>query len=67
MAPRGFGLTVGRRGTGKIVRLRQKLADATNAVKGFFGVQSEKDASVEKMEALRVAPLLCALITMFGL
>jgi hypothetical protein len=48
-----------------VVRLRQKLVDATNSVKGFFGVQSEKDNAVEKMEALRVCLSLIPLITLW--
>lgn len=39
---------------GKVVRLRQKILDAANAVKGVFGVKSEKDPAVEKLEALKV-------------
>ncbi len=39
---------------GKVVRLRQKILDAANAVKGVFGVKSEKDPAVEKLELLKV-------------
>jgi arsenite-transporting ATPase len=39
---------------GKIVRLRQKLTSATDAVKGIFGVGEDKqDDAVEKLEQLK--------------
>ena len=39
---------------GKIVRLRQKLTSATDAVKGIFGVGEDKeDGAVEKLEQLK--------------
>jgi arsenite-transporting ATPase len=39
---------------GKIVRLRQKLTSATDAVKGLFGVDNqEQDEAVAKLEALK--------------
>lgn len=39
---------------GKIVRLRQKLTSATDAVKGIFGVGEDKqDDAVEKLEKLK--------------
>ncbi len=39
---------------GKVVRLRQKLIGAADAVKGFFGAKKNQDSAVEKLEALRV-------------
>ena len=39
---------------GKVVRLRQKLADITGAVTGIFGRKSEKDPAVAKLDALKV-------------
>lgn len=41
---------------GKVVRLRQQLLGAADAVKGFFGAKKEQDQAVEKLEALRVCP-----------
>ncbi|KAK9815912.1 hypothetical protein WJX72_011818 [[Myrmecia] bisecta] len=38
---------------GKVVRLRQKLVDAADAVKGLFGMQKQKDPAVAKMEELK--------------
>lgn len=38
---------------GKVVRLRQKLAGAAQAVKGLFGVAEQPDAGVQRLEALR--------------
>jgi arsenite-transporting ATPase len=38
---------------GKVVRLRAKLTDAAGAVKGMFGIKSEKDPAVAKLEALQ--------------
>ena len=37
-----------------MVRLRQQLVGAADAVKGFFGAKKEQDSAVEKLEALRV-------------
>ena len=39
---------------GKVVRLRQKLMGAADAVKGFFGAKKNQDSAVEKLEVLRV-------------
>ena len=39
---------------GKIVRLRQKLASATDAIKGLFGAEATQDEAVKKLEALKV-------------
>ncbi|CAL8465589.1 g5125 [Coccomyxa elongata] len=38
---------------GKIVRLRQKLVDMADSVKGLFGVKKQQDNAVEKMERLK--------------
>jgi hypothetical protein len=38
----------------QVVRLRAKLTDAAGAVKGIFGIKSEKDPAVAKLEALQV-------------
>ena len=37
-----------------MIRLRAKLTDAAASVKGLFGVKSEKDTAVQKLEALKV-------------
>lgn len=37
-----------------MIRLRAKLTDAAASVKGLFGVKSEKDQAVQKLEALKV-------------
>ena len=37
-----------------MIRLRAKLTDAAASVKGIFGVKSEKDTAVQKLEALKV-------------
>lgn len=39
---------------GKIVRLRQKLVDMADSVKGLFGAKKQQDNAVEKMERLKV-------------
>ena len=39
---------------GKVVRLRQKLVDAADTIKGFFGQKKEQDSAVKKLEELRV-------------
>ena len=39
---------------GKVVRLRQKLVDAADTIKGFFGAKKEQDSAVKKLEELRV-------------
>ena len=39
---------------GKIVRLRQKLVDAADTVKGLFGVKKEQDSAVQRLERLQV-------------
>lgn len=39
---------------GKIVRLRQKLVDLADSVKGFFGAKKQQDNAVEKLERLKV-------------
>lgn len=36
------------------MRLRQKLVDMADSVKGLFGGQKQKDSSVEKLERLQV-------------
>jgi anion-transporting ArsA/GET3 family ATPase len=41
----------------QVVRLRAKLTDAAGAVKGMFGIKSEKDPAVAKLEALQVRSL----------
>jgi hypothetical protein len=41
----------------QVVRLRAKLTDAAGAVKGMFGIKSEKDPAVAKLEALQVRAL----------
>ncbi|KAK9820634.1 hypothetical protein WJX81_000579 [Elliptochloris bilobata] len=38
---------------GKIVRLRQKLVDAADTVKGLFGVKKEEDSAVQRLERLQ--------------
>ena len=38
---------------GKVVRLRQMLTGAADAVKGLFGVKADKDPAVVAMEGLR--------------
>jgi len=45
---------------GKIVRLRQKLVDAADTVKGLFGVKKQQDSAVKRLEALqaRTPPVL---------
>ena len=40
---------------GKVVRLRQQLMGAADAVKGLFGQKKQQDQAVEKLEALRVS------------
>lgn len=39
------------------MRLRQKLVDAADTIKGFFGAKKEQDSAVAKLEALRVSAL----------
>lgn len=41
----------------QVVRLRAKLTDAAGAIKGVFGIKSEKDPAVAKLEALQVRGL----------
>ncbi len=41
---------------GKIVRLRQKLVDMADSVKGLFGAKKQQDSAVEKMERLQAMP-----------
>ena len=36
-----------------MIRLRAKLTNAAASVKGLFGVKSEKDSAVQKLEALK--------------
>lgn len=38
------------------MRLRQKLVDMADSVKGLFGAKKQQDSSVEKMERLKVRP-----------
>ena len=38
----------------QVIRLRAKLTNAAASVKGLFGVKSEKDSAVQKLEALKV-------------
>ena len=45
----------------QVIRLRAKLTDAAASVKGLFGVKSEKDTAVQKMEALKVRPHRCVI------
>ena len=40
---------------GKIVRLKQKLADVTGAVGKLFGRKQEKDPAVAKLDAVKVS------------
>ncbi len=40
----------------QVIRLRAKLTNAAASVKGLFGVKSEKDSAVQKLEALKVRP-----------
>ena len=40
---------------GKIVRLRQKLVDLADSVKGLFGAKKQQDNAVEKLERLKVS------------
>lgn len=39
----------------KIIRLRKKLASASNAVKGLFGAAEDQDSMVQKLEAMQVS------------
>ncbi len=39
---------------GKIVRLRQKLVDLADSVKGLFGAKKQQDNAVERLERLKV-------------
>ena len=41
-------------GAGKIVRLRQKLVDLADSVKGLFGAKKQQDNAVERLERLKV-------------
>ncbi len=36
------------------MRLRQKLVDLADSVKGFFGAKKQQDNAVEKLERLKV-------------
>ena len=47
---------------GKIVRLRQKLVDMADSVKGLFGAKKQQDNAVEKMERLKVCRMKCFLV-----
>ena len=38
----------------QVVRLRAKLTGAAGAIKGVFGIKSEQDPAVAKLEALQV-------------
>lgn len=38
---------------GKVVRLRQRLMDAANAVKGVFGAKPKRDPAAEKLDQLK--------------
>ena len=40
---------------GKIVRLKQKLADVTGAVGKLFGRRQEKDPAVAQLDAVKVS------------
>ena len=40
---------------GKIIRLRQKLTDAADSVKGFFGGKKQAESQVAKLEAVQVS------------
>ena len=42
---------------GKVVRLRQKLADVTGAVTGLFGRKADKDPAVARLDSLKVSCL----------
>lgn len=44
-------------GAGKIIRLRQKLTDAADSVKGFFGGKKQTESQVAKLEAVQVSEL----------
>ena len=44
----------------QIVRLRQKLKEAQDAVKGAFGFAKETDAAAEKLDQIKVALPPCA-------
>ena len=39
---------------GKVIRLRQKLVDAADSVKGLFGMKKEQDSAVAQLERLQV-------------
>jgi len=41
----------------QILRLRQKLKEAGDSVKGMFGFQAERDPAVDKLEQVKVRPL----------
>ena len=41
-------------GAGKIVRLRQKVVDLADSVKGLFGAKKQQDSAVERLERLKV-------------
>ena len=38
------------------MRLRQKLVDLADSVKGFFGAKKQQDNAVENLERLNVLP-----------
>ena len=40
---------------GKIIRLRQKLVDAADSVKGLFGMKKEQDSAVAQLEKVQVS------------
>ena len=41
------------------MRLRQKLVDLADSVKGFFGAKKQQDNAVEKLERLKVVSASC--------
>lgn len=40
--------------SGKVIRLRQKLVDAADSVKGLFGMKKEQDSAVAQLERVQV-------------
>ena len=40
---------------GKIIRLRQKLTDAADSVKGLFGGKKQTESQVAKLESVQVS------------
>lgn len=47
---------------GKIIRLRQKLVDAADSVKGFFGIKKQTDSAVAQLERVQVCAHLLLLL-----